>query len=229
MCILKPRDPIFYVLVALFGEDDEGKEVEITSATLLPQDCYISLFLLTFWLCLQQRESLCPGWQMEMRPSNEKRDPESLPLCQIETWVKFEEAEKVAYPLKSENIHPVNPFIPLSAWLCVQCPSVVTDPEWQQESLYSLARIRNLQYRYHQSFIGVSIKMFFLGYDVFWIRPFKILCPRHGSAYEGNLSIAKPWMPQAISSLAVEIPLWGRYKLCIFRVVRQKYHFANKF
>ena len=34
----------FYLLVALLGED-EGKEVEITSATFLLQDCGLDLFL----------------------------------------------------------------------------------------------------------------------------------------------------------------------------------------
>lgn len=37
----------FYLLVALLGEDGEGKEVEITSATFLPQDCGPDFFLLT--------------------------------------------------------------------------------------------------------------------------------------------------------------------------------------
>lgn len=49
------------MFVALLGEDDEGKEAEIPSATLLPQDCSITFFLLTLRLCLLQKRKFMSG------------------------------------------------------------------------------------------------------------------------------------------------------------------------
>lgn len=49
----------FYLLVALLGEGDEGKEEEVTLVTFLPQDCGPDLFLLASRTCLLLNGNSC--------------------------------------------------------------------------------------------------------------------------------------------------------------------------
>ena len=167
-------------------------------------------------------------WQSGLAPKKGILDP--WLGAQYRPGGKFEEVEKAMFIWSTLFF-----FIPFSAWImCVQCLPEVTDSEWLQGSLCSLARIGSLPYMHHQSVIGTLVKKkkkkrHFLGCSFSWISLFKILYPcrkilhwaaditMHVKAIYQPLNCE--WLNQSVSSLAVETPLWSHHQPCIFKVV----------
>lgn len=79
---LSPYDLIFELAYDLLGEDDEGKEVETTSATFCPRTAALPYFCELSDHAYCRRERICLGRQMEVTPTAQYGDPGSLPLCQ---------------------------------------------------------------------------------------------------------------------------------------------------
>lgn len=167
--------------MALLGEEDEEKAAEITSATLLPQDSCSTLFLWTFWLCFLQKRKFMSGVATGDEALHLIRGswmPPSVPSIGLGKSVRKWRRGHVLW--RQENIHLVNLFLLPSVPGCVHNAYLRWLTQSDDRWAHTLARTRNLQYRHHQSFTGISVKKTkkpFLGCDVSWISLFKIFCP----------------------------------------------------
>ena len=151
---LKPHDLIVSLACDSSGRRWWRPEGERTLATLLSQDCNHILILLPFWPSYGQKERVCLRWLLAVRLSTQEGDLGSWLGAQYRPGGKFEEVEKAMFIWSTLFF-----FIPFSAWImCVQCLPEVTDSEWLQGSLCSLARIGSLPYMHHQSVIGTLVK-----------------------------------------------------------------------
>ena len=150
---LKPHDLIFSLACGSPGGRwwREGRKKDFSHpSTPGLLHCHIFVTFLTTLTVKQKVYAWGGHWRWGLAPNKGMLDPS---LCaKYRPGEKFEEVEKTTF------IWSTLFFIPCSAWMCVQCLSEVTDSEWEEGSLYSLARIRKLQYMHHQSFTGVSVK-----------------------------------------------------------------------